>query len=192
MKFHWNSLVILLFLALVGCSPSQTLNQSHAPLASRNADTVSSVSTDATATRPAKSATTAPASNAAETGTWTSYENTQAGYSVQYPSAWTVNEKVGTNGELITMFTAPSDGQSIAISVQNSNTVVEEIPDMPNTRCQQVVVGDLSGTRCLDTIAFSITTTFVHQGKAYILASSAKHIDQNIYQRFLSSFAVKS
>lgn len=192
MRTRWISFAVLLALALVSCSPSQALNQNHPAQAKESADTGTAIGTDATATMSAEMTIATPASNSVKTDMWAIYESTQAGYSVKYPSDWTVNESVGKNGELITMFTAPNDEQSIAISVQNSDTLVEEIPDMPNTRCQQVVVGDLSGTRCFDTIAFSITTTFVHQGRVYILAGSSKRLDQNIYQRFLSSFAFKS
>lgn len=66
------------------------------------------------------------------------------------------------------------------------------IPDMPNTRCQQVTVSDLSGTRCFDTISFSTTTTLIGRGKAYILVGSGQRLDQNIYQRYLDSFIVQS
>ena len=189
MKFHWIPFMILLFLALVSCSPSQTLNQYHPTLAPKNTNTVTPPRAEATATIPAEMTTATPA-NAIEAGAWATYQNTQAGYSVQYPSDWTVNEIVGKNGELITTFTMPNNQQGITVSVLNGEAVVGEIPDMPNTRCQQVTVSGLSGRRCFDTIASSISTTFSDHGKQFDIVAFGKYPDQDIYQGFLESFNV--
>jgi hypothetical protein len=47
----------------------------------------------------------------------------------------------------------------------------------------------LSGKRCLDTIAFSVSTTLVGQDKTYTITASTKRVAQSIYQRLLTSFA---
>jgi hypothetical protein len=128
------------------------------------------------------------------TTTWKAYHNDRAGYSIEYPAGWTINEHGESNGADMTTFAPPelgSDGTGLTVIARNDISTAEEMPDMPNTRCQQVTIGELSGTRCFDTIAFSTMTTFVSQGRVYILASSSKRLDQNIYQHFLSSFTIK-
>ena len=181
MKTHWISFVFVVALALGSCSPSRTMVEDSPPLAPEDPDMGPPV-TGATAA--------VVASTAIVTGAWKTYDNSQAGYSAKYPADWAVNENVGTNGELITMFMASKDGQGIVVSVLNSDAAVEEIPDMPNTRCQQVTISGLSGRRCFDTLTFNFSTTFISQGKQYAIASSGKHPDQDMYQHFLESFAV--
>lgn len=182
MRTHWISLIFLLSLGLVSCGPS-AVEQDQAPMepqALADTDKVSSVTSDVTATTVAE----------VTTDEWKTYHNTQVGYSAEYPADWTVNESVGVNGELITTFMAPNDGQGIIVSVLNNEAAVEEILDMPNTRCEQVTISGLSGRRCFDTLAFNFSTTFINQGKQYTIASSGKHPDQNIYQHFLESLTV--
>jgi len=140
---------------------------------------------------PTATSTLAFAPSAADA--WKTYQNDRAGYTVEYPADWGINERIESDGADVTTFTPPSstnDGTGLTVIVRNGTSTAGEIPDMPNTRCQQVTVGKLSGTRCFDTIAFSTTTTFVGQGKGYILAGFGKRLDQNIYQHFLDSFAI--
>jgi hypothetical protein len=153
-------------------------------------DTVSIVPVDATAVLAPGGTTPVANSSVIATGAWKTYHNTEAGYSAEYPADWTVNESAGINGEFITTFTAPNDGQGIVVSIQNGEAAVEEIPDMPNTRCQPVTISGLSGRRCFDTIASSISTTFLAHGRKYTVTTFGKHLDQNIYQSFLESFTV--
>ena len=173
MKKRWISLIFVLSLALGSCGPSQTMAEDSPTLASEDTEIVSPITTNATAI-----------------DTWETYHNIEAGYSASYPAGWTVNESVGINGELITTFMEPNNGQGIVVNIPNGEAAVEEIPDMPNIRCQQVTISGLSGRRCLDTLTFNFSTTFIDQGKQYTIASSGKHPDQNIYQRFLDNFTV--
>jgi hypothetical protein len=66
------------------------------------------------------------------------------------------------------------------------------VPDLPNTRCQLVTIGGLSGVQCLDTINFSIVTTFVGSGKTYAVSGSSKRLDQDIYQHVVYSLTLIS
>lgn len=188
MKIYWISLAILFVLALGSCNSSQTVVENSPTLATKDRDRVFPFTPDAT---PAMAAgvTTAVATVIATSG-WQTYNNVQAGYSSKYPADWTVNESVGINGELITMFMAPNNGQGIIVSVLKSEAAVEEIPDMPNTRCQQVTISGLPGQRCLDTVASSFSTTFLVNSKQYAIATFGKYPDENIYQSFLESFTV--
>jgi hypothetical protein len=195
MKTAWIALICLLFLALGSCSPSEKTVENLPTLATENADSVTvdatavPVSTaEATATVTAGATTTIPTSTNIETGAWTNYQNTQAGYSVQYPSDWAVNESVGPSGEFITTFRAPNDEQGITVNVLKSEAIVEEIPDMPNTRCQQITISELTGLRCFDSLTFSISTTLIGHGRQYAIVAFGKHPDENIYQGFLESF----
>ena len=182
MRTRWISLIFLLSLGLVSCGPS-TVEQDQAPMepqAPADTDKVSSVTSDTTATTAA----------GVTTDEWKTYDNTQAGYSAKYPADWAVNESLGVNGELITAFMAPNDGQGIVVSVLNRDAAVEEIPDMPNTRCEQVTISGLSGRRCFDTLTFNFSTTLIDQGKVYTIAGFGKHLDENIYQLFSERFTV--
>ena len=174
-KIPWVLVISLLSLALGSCRGSSETAAKDSPTPTP-ADTsmVSPVTPGATSTSDA----------------WKIYHSTEAGYSVEYPADWVVNETTGINGELIAAFMSPDEGQSIAVNVSNSEASVEEIPDMPNTRCQQVTISGSTGRRCFDTLAFSFSTTFMDKGRQYVIASSGKHPDQDIYQHFIDSFKV--
>ncbi len=175
---HW--LIILTILILAACEERSTgLTQTAVP-------------TVTAASQPASTATSTFAA-APGTAAWKTYRNDRAGYLVDYPAGWKITNRIESNGADVTTFTPPdsnNDGLQLTVTAQNESFGAGEIPDMPNTRCQPVTVGKLSGTRCFDTIAFSTTTTFVGKGKVYILAGSGKRLDQNIYQHFLNSFAI--
>jgi hypothetical protein len=191
MKTRWILLISLLSLALGSCGgSSQTVVEDSPPPAPADINMVSLITPDATSTTDAGVTTIIATPTVIETSVWKNYQNTQIGYSAEYPADWTVNESAGINGELITTFMAPTDGQGIVVSILNDEAAVEEIPDMPNTRCQPVTISGYPGRRCFDTVAFSISTTFLGQGKQYAIAAFGKHPDQNIYQRFLESFTL--
>ena len=181
-------LLFLLSLALASCSPSQRIVEVSPTRAPQATNPVSNGSVDATAALAAGGTTPVANSTVIATDAWKSYHNTEAGYNTVYPVDWSANETAGVNGEFVTTFTAPIAGQGIVVSIQNGETADEEIPDMPNTRCQPVTISGFSGRRCFDTLASSISTTFLAQGRQYIIATFGKHLDQAIYQRFLESF----
>mgnify|MGYP001388038261 CR=1 FL=1 len=190
MKTFWISLIFLLSLALGSCGLSQTMVKDSPTPDPADTNMVSPITPNVTFTKATGVTTAIATPSIIETGAWKTYQNTQAGYSANYPADWTVNESVGINGELITTFMAPNDGQGIVVSILNGEAAAEEIPDMPNTRCQQVTISELSGQRCLDTLAFNFSTTFIDQGKQYTITSSGKHPDENTYQNFLENFSV--
>jgi hypothetical protein len=176
-------LILLLTLACAGCAPS------HSTIADTPTLTPK-VTTPAPAA--AVEATVEPTAGptAVATEVWATYHQSEAGYQVEYPASWSVAESTGANGESVTTFTIPGGGEGIVVSVQNSETAGEDIPDLPNTRCEKVTINGLSGRRCFDAIALSTTTTLFSDGKQYTLASFGKHLDQAVYQRFSESFTV--
>jgi hypothetical protein len=185
MKTFWISLMILLIFVF-GCAPSSAAGPDE-PLVPPSQEPLTTPLPDS----PNKGDSVQMTSpTVIVTGGWKTYINAQAKYSIQYPEDWTVSESVGINGELITSFIAPNDGQGIVVSVLNSEAAVEEIPDMPNTRCEEITISGSSGRRCFDTLNFSLSTTLVNQGKQYAITSSGKRPDQEIYQHFLESFAL--
>jgi hypothetical protein len=190
MKMHWISLAILFALTFGSCSPSQTVVEDSPSPVLKDTNRVSPTGPDATPEKTIGVTSAIATSTATATGKWQTYNNMQAGYSVKYPADWIVNENVRKDAELITMFMAPNNGQGIIVSVLNGKTAIEEIPDMPNTRCQQVTVSGLPGLSCFDTVASSFSTTFLNNGKQYTIATFGKHPDQMIYQSFLESFTV--
>jgi hypothetical protein len=191
MKTRWILLISLFSLALGSCGASQTMVQDSPTPAPADTNMVSPITPDAASTTVSGVTTTVATPAIIETGVWKNYHNTQTEYNASYPADWTVNESAGINDELITTFMAPNDaGQGIVVSVLNGEVAVEEIPDMPNTRCELVTISGLSGRRCFDTLALSISTTLSGFSKQYTITSFGKHLDQNIYQRFLESFTV--
>jgi hypothetical protein len=190
-----NTLWILLMILLVfasGCAPSQAGGQAEdlgpsTPLAPPSQEPLTTPLSDSPNEEGSAQMTS---TTVIATGAWKTYLNTQAKYSIKYPEDWTVNENVGVNGELMTTFMAPDNGQGMIVSVLNSDAVVEENPDMPNTRCEEITISGLSGWRCFDTLNFNLSTTFINQGKFYAITSSGKRPDQDIYQHFLESFAL--
>lgn len=62
--------------------------------------------------------------------------------------------------------------------------------DIPNTRCEEVKVGGLSGMRCFDTINLATSTTVVVNGQTFTIATLGKRADESLYSRFLSGFQI--
>jgi hypothetical protein len=183
-------LLFLLSLALASCGPSQRMVEVSPTMAPQATNPVSIGSVEATAALVPGGTTTVANSTVVATDAWKTYHNTEAGYNAAYPVDWSSNESAGVNGEFVTTFTAPIAGQGIVVSIQNGETAVEEITDMPNTRCQPVTISGFSGRRCFDTLASSISTTFIAQGRQYTIATFGKHSDQNIYQHLLESLTM--
>ena len=145
------------------------------------AATAPDATTSAPAT-PSASPLPAPAS-----GAWQTYRSERAGFSVEYPADWTVGEQTKPDGSVVTTFSAASGGLMIVVAMMPGQVASEN--DLPNTRCQQVTIGGLPGTRCLDTISRSTAITLVGQGKTFTIAAVAKRLDPQTFDRFLDHFA---
>ncbi|HEY3230385.1 MAG TPA: hypothetical protein VGJ87_14280 [Roseiflexaceae bacterium] len=131
-----------------------------------------------------------PTSAPAASQDWKTYRNAQAGYSVAYPPDWKAVEVPGARGEFITKFTPAAGAASIVIAVRPIDPDQKEPIDLPNTRCQLVTVGGLSGVRCFDTISLSGSTTVAGKDKQFIITTTGKRPNEKLYQQFLDSFQV--
>jgi hypothetical protein len=117
------------------------------------------VATDADAATPATSAPSASPISPLAAGAWQTYRNERAGYRVEHPADWTVSEQANADGSMVTTFSAAGGGPSIVVSSALGQILSDN--DLPNTRCEQVTIGGLPGTRCFDTINRSTSITLV-------------------------------
>ena len=141
-----------------GSSPAPTSSPPPAGPASRSEDPPPTMAT--------------PASTAAETAGWPTYRNQRYGFAVSHPPGWRVLDAVSPEGpQTITLL--PADG---------SHGLVIEITTPPSTAqrrqgniyCRPIKVDELSGTRCLDTIAGMVTVTLIGQSYRYVISYSLR------------------
>jgi hypothetical protein len=130
-----------------------------------------------------------PATLSAVRDDWETYRSERGGFSLDYPAAWAVEERVDARGALVTML-MPASGAGISVVVESGPSAETGSPDLMNTRCYERTVGGRPARTCLDTISFSLSTTVIGQGKTYIITSTRKRGDQRIYDRVLTSFRI--
>jgi hypothetical protein len=119
---------------------------------------------------------------------WQTYHSQSAGYRVEYPAGWVASEQANAGGSFATTFAPSGGGASITVLVMPGASIPAD--DLPNTRCEQVTIGGLAGTRCFDTIARSTSVVLSGQGGTFTIAADGKHLDSQIFERFLSTFAL--
>jgi hypothetical protein len=153
------------------------------PLPTAAANVVTPVRRVPLATVQALAATT----EAPITDTWQTYRNEKAGYTVEYPAKWNVDESATPDGKMTTTFRPASGGAGITVIVQTGTPQAEPL-DMPNTHCQPVPGNRGIATRCRDTISLTTSTTIVDQGKTFTISTSGKGIGQTVYQHVVTSF----
>jgi len=188
---------LLLLLGLVACGvPEQHTADTMpttppppptiAPLTVQLAQTTNPLSSDM------QPLNTPQATEATMTTTWQTYRSEHAGYTIEYPKEWTIDEQVGTTGtarSIVTTFRPTDGGAGIIVTTLMQTPDQAEPLDMPNTHCQQVQGNRGMATRCLDTISRTTSTTIAAQGKTYTITSAGKGMHQTIYQHILDSFA---
>jgi hypothetical protein len=132
----------------------------------------------------------AVATPTSESSVFKTYQNPEAGYSVEHPADWTVSEQAGEDGTMVTTF-SPSDGSpGILAMVQSGEFGATGSSDIPNTRCEEIQVGALTGMRCFDTINAATSTTVVANGRTFTIAVLGKRLDEKTYSRFLSGLEI--
>ena len=142
---------------------------------------------------PAAADTGEPATAAAATsaiGVWQTYTNNPAGFSLEYPATWTVDERAGDLAFSVT-FTPPDGRRGFAISAQPSGATSREAADLPNVRCRPVTVGGLQSSWCLDTIERSSAAIVSGQDKTYTIAAPLL-VDGGVLEHALQSFRLVS
>jgi hypothetical protein len=130
----------------------------------------------------------APTTPAGAAGGWQSHQSASAGFSIAYPPDWTASEHVSEDGASITQFTPAGGGPGVNVVVQAGPPAVRQ-PETSSRICERVTAGRLFGTRCRDTGTGTIATTLVGTGRTFIIATTGKGVDEQLYQRFLDSFA---
>ena len=133
------------------------------------------------------SAAAIPAATASRADGWQIYRSAQAGWSIAYPADWTMAEQGGEDGPLIAT-ARPASGAGITVVVQAGAPPAIRPSEKSNIICARVVVGRLTGTRCVDADKGTIATTVAGNGRTYIIATAGKGVDQQLYQRVLDSF----
>jgi|GEM_PF-3941189 len=131
--------------------------------------------------------TTPPAQQASTDG-WQTYRNEAAGFAVQYPGGWTVDEQASTDGSFNITFGPSGSGSGILVIVLPGTAGATGNAEMPNVRCEPVTINGLAGMRCFDTIAMSTTTTLTGASKIFTISSTGKQTNSAIYDSFLNSF----
>lgn len=144
----------------------------------------------------------APASSTSGTSTtvttvngWKTYSNREAGYAVDYPASWSVDTQAGANGALTAAFVPPGGTAGIVVTAQPGTPDDLGPGDIPNTRCSVVRIGGLAGTRCMDTIGFTVATTLYGNGKIYTISTSMRRSSaatQAVYEQLLNTFRLIS
>jgi hypothetical protein len=119
---------------------------------------------------------------------WQVYRNEAAGYAIDYPADWTVDERNSPDGIVVTTFAPPGGEASIEVQSGGSRPPVGPSLDVPNVRCRPTVVGGLSGSQCFDTIDFTTILTLSRQGRTFTLVASGKRLDPGAYQTLVASF----
>src|SRR5262249_13414764 len=127
--------------------------------------------------------------SAATSDGWTTYRTERGGFSVEHPSAWTVQEDTDARGALVTTFTSPA-GAGVAVIVEPRASSAPDNDDVMNTRCREVTISGRPGTTCFDTISSSLSTTVVSDGKTYRIMSSRRRSDPKIYDHIVASFHI--
>lgn len=169
-----------------GATATRTIAAGVAPGQESSPTPPAAASPGTTTTGP--TATRATTTGATMSGDWRTYRNQQAGYAVDYPAAWAVNERADPDGALVTAFTPASNGAGISVTVRPGPPPDPAPSDIPNVRCQPLTVGGLAGARCSDTIALSTVTTLAGPNRTYIIATIGRRADQPIYGRLVASF----
>jgi hypothetical protein len=121
---------------------------------------------------------------------WQTYRSERGGFSVEFPTTWTIEERFDAHGALVTLLRPPG-GTTISIVSQTDMSLDQDDTDLPNTHCKNVQVAGLPGRTCLDTISFNVSTTLVASGKTYLITSGRKQSDRRLYDRILASFRIR-
>jgi hypothetical protein len=138
----------------------------------------------------AASSTVAPARSSPDSAVagWPAFASLQGGYRLRYPPGWRIKESVGTGGPVLSLL--PPRGAGISVLATSTTPPEAGAANLQNTRCQPIRVGGLGGSRCLDTISMSVSTTLQGRERWYVLTTSLRRpsAPAGAYERVLASF----
>jgi hypothetical protein len=119
---------------------------------------------------------------------WPAFTSRQGGYRLRHPPGWRVKESLGSGGPVLSLL--PPRGSGISVLVTWTAPPEAGAASLPNVRCQPVRVAGLAGSRCVDTIARSVTTILKGRERWYVLTTSLRRpaAPAGAYDRVLASF----
>lgn len=119
---------------------------------------------------------------------WPAFTSILGGYRLRYPPGWRVRESTGSGGPVLSLL--PPRGIGVTVLVTFTPPPEAGAARLPNTRCRPVRVGELAGTRCLDTVSMVVSTTLRGRGRWYVLTTSLRRpaAPSGAYDRVLASF----
>ena len=117
---------------------------------------------------------TAPAFAQEGEAGWVTYVSTAGGYAIDMPADWTVDEQPDQAGQMIALLMDGSGTRQLMIAAAPFDPASADFDDLPNVRCQQVMIGELAARRCLDTIARTLITTASSTDRTYTFVTERR------------------
>lgn len=114
---------------------------------------------------------------------WKLYRNSFAGYEVAYPSNWKARREPSSGA---TVFLPRGGVSGITVAMGKGPKEPPGVRVM-NRLCHDVNINGLQGRRCIDTVSFSVTTTLSKGNKSFVISMKGR-ANQDIYNRFVSTF----
>jgi hypothetical protein len=145
---------LVLTLAAAGCARA---TEAGPPVTSPRSTAPAPTSTSAARATPSTVAAPAGAN-------WPAFTSVQGGYRLRHPPGWRVKESAGTGGPVLPLL--PPRGTGITVLATWPPPPEAGTAGLPNTRCQPVRVGELEGTRCLETLSMVVSTTLSRNSRS--------------------------
>ena len=173
-KLLTRAVLLVLALAAMGCARSSEPGLASSP-ASGGRVSSSTVTSHA---RPPDRAVSS----------WQTFTSAAGGYRLRYPPGWRAKESTGSGGPVLSLL--PPKGAGISVLVTFTAPPAADLASVPNTRCRPVRLGALAGSRCLDTVSMTVSTTLQGRERWYVVTTSLRRPagPAGAYDRVLASF----
>ena len=119
---------------------------------------------------PPTSHTSAP--TVAGTTGWPTYRNQRFGFAVSHPPGWRVLDATRSQGPQTVALLPAGGSRGVVIEITTPPSTAQ--PQQGNVYCGPIKVGELPGTRCMDTIAGVVMVTLIWQSYQYVIAYSLR------------------
>lgn len=118
---------------------------------------------------------------------WQTYSSRRDGFAVEYPSSWIVQEEPASSSGSVTTFSGGGGGFAVSVFPSVPSGSGDETR-VGNVYCHEVTVAGLPARQCLDTIAFTRSTSLSSRGKTYVISAGMRRTDPKIYEHALTTF----
>lgn len=129
---------------------------------------------------------TPEASPSIRAGGWMAYQNEPGGFALEIPAGWVVQETIEV-GSVLVSFSAPGGGTAMTVQVPGSAGGGPS--DLPNVRCQEIMVGGLPAVRCRDTVSGGDVTSVAAPDRTYAITNLGKGTG-DVYEHMLGTFVI--